>query len=241
VDLAAESALREESFWLAATATELSSRRGAHQEFATLVPSSGDAYLRCQRLADGDSRVHLDFHVADVVAGTGIALDIGATLTHARDGLSILTSPGGLVFCLVRDQGQSVRPGPARWPGGHTSLLDQMCLDIPRTIYEGECVFWASLTGWERRPGRRPEFSFLERPVDQPLRLLLQSLEDADGSIRAHLDFASSEVAAEVARHVALGAVVIDTFAHWTVLSDPGGLTYCVTGRDPTTGALPPS
>ncbi|MGP4083372.1 VOC family protein, partial [Streptomyces sp. KR55] len=27
--------------------------------------------------------------------------------------------------------------------------------------------------------------------------------------------------------------------AHWTVMRDPAGGTYCLTGRDPETGRLP--
>ncbi len=49
-------------FWLAATGSTLSTPRGDHTEFATLVPFDGDAYLRVQRVDVGGGS-HLDLHV----------------------------------------------------------------------------------------------------------------------------------------------------------------------------------
>ena len=39
--------------------------------------------------------------------------------------------------------------------------------------------------------------------------------------------------AAETARHVALGATAGASNDEWTVLTDPVGTTYCITGRKP--------
>ena len=44
-----------EAFWLAVHDATLSSRRGDADQFATLLPSDGDAFLRVQRTADGSS------------------------------------------------------------------------------------------------------------------------------------------------------------------------------------------
>ncbi len=74
-------------------------------------------------------------------------------------------------------------------------------------------------------------------PDTQPLRFLVQRLDD-EGPAGAHLDLASSDRSAEVARHEALGAEVTFVGDFWTVLRDPAGLSYCVTGRDPRTGAV---
>ncbi|WP_045875617.1 VOC family protein [Pseudofrankia sp. DC12] len=206
------------AFWRAVTATTLSAVRGDGGEFATLLPADGDAFLRVQRLGDGPARVHLDVHRADAEF-------------QAR------TSPGGFVFCEVRD-GESVRPGPVGWPGGHASLVDQVCLDIPADRYDEERAFWAELTGWELRAGSRPEFRYLDRPAGIPLRLLLQRLDEPTGSVRAHLDLAATDRAAETRRHVELGATVVARLGRWTALRDPVGLSYCITDRDPVTGLL---
>ena len=50
-------------------------------------------------------------------------------------------------FCLV-DHPMTRAAGPASWPGGR-SIVDQVCLDIPPSVWEEECRFWADLTGWE--------------------------------------------------------------------------------------------
>jgi hypothetical protein len=106
-----------------------------------------------------------------------------------------------------------------------------MCLDIPAAVFDAEADFWAELTGWARRPGSLPEFDFLERPDGMPLRLLLQRVDSPVAGM--HLDLASADVPAEVARHVGLGATVRRVFPRWTTLRDPAGREYCVTSRPP--------
>jgi hypothetical protein len=56
--------------------------------------------------------------------------------------------------------------------------------------------------------------------------------------VSAHLDVGSPDRAAEVRRHLALGASLVAEEEFWTVLADPAGLPYCVTDRDPATGEL---
>ncbi|WP_041259076.1 VOC family protein [Pseudofrankia inefficax] len=199
------------AFWQAVTATTLSPARGADGEFATLVPGAGDAFLRVQRLADGSARIHLDVH-------------------RAGQEFRIRTSPGGFTFCEV-SEGESIRPEPVVWPGGHTSLVDQICLDIPADRYDEECAFWADLTGWEKRNGIRPEFRYLDRPSGIPLRLLLQRLDEPTGEVRAHLDLETTDRAAETRRHVDLGATVVAHRSRWTAMRDPVGLAYCITDQ----------
>lgn len=228
------------AFWAAATGSTLSDPRGAHGEFATLVPPDGDPYLKVQRI-DGPARVHLDLHVGEVDAQVRRAVDLGATVLH-HAGHAVLSSPGGFVLCLVGHPGGTVRPGPVTTPGGAAELVDQVCLDIPARLYDAECVFWAALTGWELQHSARPELAALVRPAGQPLRLLLQRLgHDDDGVVvRAHLDLAcGSHRDAVEARHRGLGAERVADGAAWTVLRDPAGLPYCLTPRDPATGVLP--
>jgi hypothetical protein len=218
-------------FWAAVTGFALSPWR--HGTFATLVPPEADAYLRLQRFPV--ERVHLDLHVDDIDAGVQRATRLGATLVE-RPGHAILRSPGGFVLCLVPCEGEGRRPRPVRW-GGHTSVVDQVALDIPAAAWASECRFWADLLDWPVRTLADPEFDRLEVPPSQPLRILLQRLDDADGPVRAHLDLATDDRAAEVARHAALGATVVAERHGWTVLRAPTGAVYCVTDRDPATGA----
>jgi len=234
VDFPADLFERGAAFWQAVTGATLSPPRGETGEFATLVPADGDAFLRVQRLGDGPVRVHLDVH-------------------RAGQDFAIRRSPGGFVYCEV-GEGESVRPAPVAWPGGHTSLVDQVCLDIPADRYDEECAFWAEETGWEMRSGSRPEFRALVRPAGIPLRILLQRLDEprtsqigsasstdpagTPGLVHAHLDLATSDRAAETRRHLALGATVVGHGPRWTVLCDPVGQRYCITDRDPITGLL---
>jgi Glyoxalase-like domain len=227
------------SFWRVVTASTLSSPRGRSGEFATLLPPKGDAYLRVQRTGCPHARCHLDLHVDNVEAALREAEELGASTTGKPPHLA-LNSPGGLPFCVVRDGEDAEGPPPAYWPGGGHSLVDQLCLDILPQAYEHECAFWSALTEWERRPGARPEFEYVPRPPAMPLRLLLQRLDDSHPKpCCGHLDLACDDVAAEGARHQALGAVVFREMPNWTTLLDPTGLVYCITRRNPTTGTLP--
>jgi hypothetical protein len=231
------------AFWREVTGYGLSAPRGFQGEFATLLPPSGDAYLRVQRVHDGDGGCHLDLHVdtaaqsPDEVAGR--AVELGATIRH-RDpdgGLIIADSPGGFTFCLVRWQGETAVPEPLVTEGG-ASRADTLCLDIPPQRFEQECAFWSALTGWATSPARVPGYSYLEKPAEPgaalPFLILLQRLDAAEPGqrVRAHVDFGCADDQA-IARHVSLGARVTGAFGHWTVLADPVGHAYCLVGRDP--------
>jgi hypothetical protein len=234
LDLAPDELDAGVAFWRGVTGYELSPSRGEHGEFATLVPPAGDDHLRVQRLGAGPSRLHLDLHVADPSAAAEAAERQGATIRLRHDlGYVVMASPGGFPFCFVARPAS--RPAaPAEWEGGLTSVVDQVCLDIPAPAYDAECAFWQELTGWELRHSRdHAEFRRLIRPPDQPLQILLQRLGEETGPVRAHLDLATTDREAETRRHVALGARVLDVTGGWTVLAPPGGPVYCVTGRRP--------
>lgn len=239
LDLPASSAAAATDFWLAVTGSSLSPRRGVFDEFATLLPPDGDAYLRVQTVTGGPGGCHLDLHVDDVDTGAMRALEAGATIDLAQIGLVVLRSPGGFPWCLVGHHGEARRPAPVSW-GAHRSLVDQVCLDIAPDAYDEEARFWARLTGWERRTGSRPEFEYLVRPEGMPLRLLLQRLEHEPAVARcaAHLDLATDDVGAEVRRHLGLGAAEVRRTPDWVTLRDPAGREYCVTRRSPDTGTL---
>ena len=213
LDLPADEYDAAVAFWRKVTGCALSSSRGEHAEFATLLPPAGDAYLRVQRLGSGRPGVHLDLHAPG----------------HTFD---VRRSPGGMPYCLVPGE-ESRRPEPARHDDGNRSFVDQVCIDIPPAVWDEECAFWAELTGWELFQGGRPEFRRLRKPAGQPLNVLLQRLDDGDGPVRAHLDLAADDRAAETTRHEQLGARVVAVREGWTVMRPPAGPVYCITGRVP--------
>jgi hypothetical protein len=223
-----------EAFWQAATATSVSARRGARDEFATLQPVGGDAVLRVQDVDGGQAGVHLDVHVDDVPAASARAVELGASTVRNDGDLVLLRSPAGIVFCLVRYRGEQVPPPAVTWPAGHRSLVEQVCLDIPEAVFDREAEFWSALLGWSRSHGELPEFDDLVRPAGMPLRLLLQRLATGDRA-GAHLDLSCDDRDAEVRRHVALGAIVGRRTGGWTTMQDPAGREYCVTDRRPLT------
>ncbi|MGY2701956.1 MULTISPECIES: VOC family protein [unclassified Nocardioides] len=221
------------AFWQGVTGYALSPRRGVDGEFATLVPPEGDDYLRVQALGGGPGRVHLDLHVENPTVAAEAAIELGAhVLVRHELGYVVLRSPGGFVFCFVRAQA-SRRPPAATWPDGSRSQVDQVCLDVPPSAYDAEVAFWQALTGWDWNPDVSREFARLLPPDEQPLRWLVQLLDDEEPEVRAHLDLSCTDRAAETDRHAALGATVGPANGEWTVLTDPVGTTYCITERKP--------
>lgn len=239
LDLAPDPHGAATAFWSAVTGYGVSVPRGDASEFTTLVSRAGDDHLRIQRLGAGPSGVHLDLHVDDLNTSVALAAGLGATVrAEPAAGCAVLASPAGLAFCLVRHPA-STRAAPARW-GTHHSVVDQVCLDVRADAAEAEARFWSELTGWEPQPSRSgPTFRPLLRPPGQPLRLMVQAVGDERRPATAHLDLACDDRAAEVDRHVGLGAVVTAVTQRFTSLTDPTGRAYCVTDRDPVTGLLP--
>jgi hypothetical protein len=227
------------TFWQAVTASDLSPPRGLEGEFATLLPSSGDAYLRVQRIGEGSANCHLDVHVDDIDDQSHLAERLGASVVRRGRSLVTKRSPGGLDFCVVAHHGEHERPIPSLWPDGHRSILDQLCVDVAPGSFDAECAFWSEFSGWSLHEGSRKEFAYLTRSSGVALRLLFQRVEDSTKArASAHPDLASDDVGSEVLRHEALGAEVLWVLEDWTTLRDPAGLVYCVTRRRPDTGTL---
>ncbi|WP_037695170.1 VOC family protein [Streptomyces scabiei] len=223
------------AFWAAVTATELSEPRGDRGEFVTLLPDTGDACVKAQGVLSGAGGAHLDLAAEDVPALVDRAVRLGAEVVAPNDGWAVLRSPAGLLFCAVPWHGESARP-----PVVDGSRLDQVCLDVAPAEFEDEVAFWAALSGWDSYPGSLPEFHVLRPPTGLPVRILLQRL-DTPRPASAHLDLACADIDATRARHETLGAAVVARHPHWTVMRDPTGGTYCLTGRSPETGGLPPT
>jgi hypothetical protein len=220
-------------YWSAVTGSSLGEAVGDHGEFLPLQPSPGDPCLWVQRIEAGSVATHPDLYVADVEAVAGEAVNLGASVVGRFDGLVVLSSPGGLPFCLVRYRGQSVRPEPVGDKGSR-SLVDQICLDMPPGRFDSECSFWAGLTGWKLTDSEiQDEFRRLVRPSSIPYAFLLQRLDDEQPRVTAHVDLSCEDRDAETARHVGLGGEEVRRTDGWTVMRDPAGLTYCNTAKDP--------
>ncbi|GAA1886316.1 hypothetical protein GCM10009837_04780 [Streptomyces durmitorensis] len=237
VDRPADRFAQAHTFWTAVTGTRLSAFRGEDDQFVTLLPDGADAFLKAQAVGGGSGGAHLDFAVEDVVAKACEAVALGATPVFAEEGLEVLRSPGGQLFCVVTWEGERVRPEPLVAPDGTTSRLDQVCLDVPPAVWEAEKAFWPAFTGWSARAGSRPEFHLVEPSAQLPIRILLQRLDAGPGG--AHLDFSCSDPEADAVRHERLGAEALGRSPHWIVMRDPAGGTYCLTIRNPETGGLP--
>lgn len=221
-------------FWQGVTGTLAGDPAGERGEFVPLVPESGDRFFWLQRVERDVGGWHLDFHVLDPPAAARAAAQLGARMVRDDASLIVMESPAGQPFCLVQErQVRRQRPAAPSWPSGR-SLADQICLDLPAPVHDAECEFWAALTGWTYVPSDAAEFGRLNPPPMLPIQLLLQRLGGDDtGGVRAHLDMSADDPAAEVARHVALGASFVREGRGWTVLRDPAGSTYCVTHRRP--------
>ncbi|WP_328873782.1 VOC family protein [Streptomyces sp. NBC_00287] len=221
-------------FWTAVTGTRLSELRGDQGEFVTLLPESGDACVKGQGVTEGPGGAHLDFAVEDVTGFVKEARRVGAGMVAEHDGWAVLRSPAGQLFCAVPWHGESLRPPVVRG-----TRLDQVCLDIPPSLYDAEVAFWSALLpGWESLPGSLPEFHVVKPPAGMPIRILLQRLGE-ERPAAAHLDLACADIDAARTAHEQLGATLVYSGAHWRVMRDPAGGTYCLTGRDPQTGGLP--
>jgi predicted enzyme related to lactoylglutathione lyase len=96
--------------------------------------------------------------------------------------------------------------------------------------------FWAAALGYERREVNE-QYVALVPPAREPglPPLLFQKVpESKTAKNRVHLDFRAPVMADEVARLVGLGATLIAERSlgdfSWTVLADPDGNEFCVSG-----------
>lgn len=214
------------AFWSAATGYRLSALRGATDEFATLLPPTGDPYLKVQRLGGGGTRLHLDVGVSDPAALAQGAVALGAQVVDdRRHGYVVLSSPSGFVFCVVQAAGGEV-PLAAQWTEGHRSRLAQVCLDIPRAGFEEELTFWKGLLGGQWQVGG--DDGLVTRVADLAalaLRLEPSLLSDQPSG---HLHVFTDNRVAEVGRLVGLGAVKRVDRGSWTLLEAAGGIAVCV-------------
>ena len=220
------------AFWGEVSGSTLGEAVGDDDEFLPLEQDGADVCLWLQRTREGGPACHADLYVDDEEAVAREATRLGAATTLRSDGLVVLTSPGGLPFCLVRYRGQHRRPASSG-PQGARCITDQLCFDIPPDRFEDEGRFWESLTGWEYTDEHDDEFARLTRPEAIPYAVLLQRLDDDQAAVGAHLDLACEDRDAVSSWHESLGAEIVRPTEGWTVMRDPVGMTYCNTGRRP--------
>jgi hypothetical protein len=233
IDVPSQHGETARTFWSAVSGWQTSDAWEGHPEFVSLLPADGAPYLHVQTIG-GPPRVHLDI-VGDIEQETARLEELGATRGQRGDAWQVMSSPGGLPFCVCDEPWPHRRPTATGWPVGHRSRLVQLCVDAPRECHDAELAFWRAATGWDEEPVDSPEFHRLVHRETSPLQLLIQQLGDDDQGVevRAHLDLGADDVAAEVRRVEALGARVSWTGKGFVALQDPLGMPFCVTGNDP--------
>jgi hypothetical protein len=227
-------------FWYAISGSSLSPWRGVDAEFATLLPNdAADAHVRIQRTQSATSGSHIDLHVSNVDAGAEDAVRCGARVLADHGSYVVLTTPSGMMFCVVAHHGERTRQGPvAVGTSAATTVIDQVVVDVDADGFDDEVRFWSELTGWLPLDARSSEFIPLDRPQGMPLRVMVQRRNRAAGTTTCHVDLACENVAAAVTVHQALGGTVVAVHHLWTVMADPAGTEYCLTSRQPSTGTL---
>lgn len=238
LDFPAESFGDQTVFWRAITGSTVSPPLGEDREFAVLEPFQGDSHLHVQHVADPEPAVHLDLEVPDPQVGADEATALGAVLIDSDDTRVVLRSPAGLRFCLVRTSGVSARPRPIRWPGDTISVIDTVYIEVPADAFDDEVRFWSALTGWPvAEPDDDSDDISLRAEPPLALGLTLHRLTEPSERAHAHLDVAATSVPDEVTRHTDWGAVAVHENATHAEMTDPAGLRYFISARNPRTGA----
>jgi Glyoxalase-like domain len=231
IDVPAPQVAGAASFWGGVLGWRVGPPWRGHPELRSFEPSAGSPYVHLQEV-DGPPRVHLDLETDDVPGTVERAVARGAVEVARHDRWHTLRSPGGLPFCLLAASEHTL-PEPLTWPDGHRSRMVQVSIDSPAALHEAEVAFWHGLLPGRWAESDSDEFAGRAHEDGSPLQLLLQRLEEQDGVVRAHLDHASDDRAAEVRRLLDLGAEDVGAGRGWHVLRDPSGMAFCVTDNSP--------
>ena len=104
----------------------------------------------------------------------------------------------------------------------HRARLGGFIIDCRTDDLEGAAAFWAAALGMDARP-RAGNHVGLDGPAGWSVEVQKVKHES-----RVHLDIASDDVAAEVARLERLGARKVADVKDWTVMEAPTGHRFCV-------------
>lgn len=122
---------------------------------------------------------------------------------------------------------------PAAGPTGTTIRIQEVVIDC--ADHRVVVAFWSAALGWKARRMNR-QYVALVPPAGSPGPAILFQLVPEPKTVknRVHLDFGAPNMAVEVARLVDLGATVVAERAlgtfRWTVMADPEGNEFCVSG-----------
>jgi hypothetical protein len=105
----------------------------------------------------------------------------------------------------------------------HHSRLRGFIIDCRTDDLVGAGAFWAAAFGDARR--RKPQGKYVK--LDRQAGLVVE-VQKVDHPPRVHLDIASDDVEAEVARLEKLGARRIKALKNWSVMEAPTGHRFCV-------------
>jgi hypothetical protein len=118
----------------------------------------------------------------------------------------------------------------------HRSRLSTLLIDAPADQAAASAAFWSAALGVAtHHPPGEPQFSRLEDGVPG----LVVSVQAVDAAPRYHVDIETDDVAAEVRRLTAEGAVEVSSWKNCHTLEVPGGHLLCVipVHSDPATFA----
>ncbi len=113
IDVAAEDHDGELAFWQGALGQTLQPFE-RFPEYHGAELEKQDIGLLMQRLGDGASRVHVDFHSTDVEAEVARLEQLGAKRVREVNGWWVMQDPAGLTFCVIPDKGLNER-NAQRW------------------------------------------------------------------------------------------------------------------------------
>ena len=109
----------------------------------------------------------------------------------------------------------------------HRSRIGVVLVDHPEEVWDDALAFWAGVQGVAPTGGEDGESEYRELGTIGSVSFASQRTGPGTPP-RVHLDIETDDVAAEVARVVALGAEVVEGRDGYTILRDPAGLVFCV-------------
>ncbi len=109
----------------------------------------------------------------------------------------------------------------------HRSRLSTLLIDAPSSEAARSATFWSAALGAPRESTPdEPQFVSLVGAIPG----LVTAIQSVDDDPRYHLDIETDDVAAEVSRLQALGAVAESSWLDCHTLRAPGGHLVCVIG-----------
>ncbi len=104
----------------------------------------------------------------------------------------------------------------------HRSRLGGISIDCRTEDLDGAAGFWAAVFGSAVEPEGETYVKLA------PQRGVSVEVQKVAHESRVHIDIETDDVAAEVARLEALGAVRVEAVKDWVVMAAPTGQRFCV-------------